>query len=45
MYGEGANFILSQEKYGVNALMTFSAAINESATGTSRIAMEKNNIE
>ena len=44
MYGEGANFILSQEKYGVNALMTFSAAINESATGTSRIAKEKNNL-
>lgn len=44
MYGEGANFILSQERYGVNALLTFSAAINESAAGTSAIAMQKNNL-
>lgn len=44
MYGQGDNFILSQERYGVNALLTFSAAINESATGTSAIAMQKNNL-
>lgn len=44
MYGEGANFILSQEKFGVNALLTFSAAINESASGTSAIAKQKNNL-
>lgn len=44
MYGEGESFIESQETYGVNALLTFSAAINESATGTSAIAFAKNNI-
>lgn len=44
MYGEGNNFILSQEKYGVNALLTFSAAMNESAAGTSAIALKKNNL-
>lgn len=44
MYGEGASFIASQEMYGVNALLTFSAAINESATGTSSIAFAKNNL-
>ncbi|MDD3341417.1 MAG: DUF5011 domain-containing protein [Bacilli bacterium] len=44
MYGQGEYFILSQERYGVNALLTFSAAINESATGTSAIAMQKNNL-
>lgn len=44
MYGEGSSFIESQETYGVNALLTFAAAINESATGTSDIARDKNNI-
>lgn len=44
MYGEGSNFILSQKKYGVNALLTFSAALNESAAGTSAIAKGKNNL-
>ncbi|MCI8778151.1 MAG: SH3 domain-containing protein [Bacilli bacterium] len=44
MVGEGASFIASQETYGVNALLTFSAAINESATGTSAIAFAKNNL-
>ena len=44
MFGEGFNFILSQEKYGTNALLTFSAAINESATGRSVIARQKNNL-
>ncbi|MDD3186990.1 MAG: DUF5011 domain-containing protein [Bacilli bacterium] len=44
MYGEGADFIESQETYGINALLTFSAAINESATGTSVLAFLKNNI-
>lgn len=44
MYGEGINFIASQNQYGVNALLTFSAAINESATGTSAIARDKNNL-
>ena len=44
MVGEGASFIASQEMYGVNALLTFSAAINESATGTSELAFAKNNL-
>lgn len=44
MYDEGQSFIESQEKYGVNALLTFSAAINESAKGTSDIARYKNNL-
>ncbi len=44
MVGEGASFIASQELYGVNALLTFSAAINESATGTSALAFAKNNL-
>lgn len=44
MVNEGASFIASQEMYGVNALLTFSAAINESATGTSSIALAKNNL-
>ncbi|MEG1647524.1 MAG: DUF5011 domain-containing protein [Bacilli bacterium] len=44
MYGEGASFIESQELFGVNALLTFSVAINESGTGTSKIAFAKNNL-
>lgn len=44
MYGEGSSFIASQEKYGVNAMLTFAAALNESASGTSWIAKNKNNL-
>lgn len=44
LVGEGASFIASQDLYGVNALLTFSAAINESATGTSTLAFAKNNL-
>ena len=44
MYGEGASFIASQDKYGVNAMLTFAAALNESANGTSWIAKNKNNL-
>lgn len=33
-----------EKEYGVNALLTLSIAINESANGTSQKAMEKNNI-
>ena len=44
LYGEGASFIESQNVYGVNALLTFSAALNESAKGTSKIAKDKNNV-
>ena len=44
LVGVGQDFIDSQEHYGVNALLTFSAAINESASGTSAIAFAKNNL-
>ena len=44
LYGEGESFIESQTKYGVNALLTFSAALNESAKGTSSLAFGKNNL-
>ena len=44
MYGEGASFIASQDKYGVNAMLTFGAALNESDSGTSWIALNKNNL-
>ena len=44
MYGEGNSFIASQDKYGVNAMLTFAAALNESASGTSWIAKNKNNL-
>lgn len=44
LYGQGANFIKSQTTYGVNALLTFGTAINESGTGTSALSLFKNNI-
>lgn len=44
LYGEGANLILSQEKYGVNAAQTLALAINESGDGRSAIAVAKNNV-
>ena len=44
MYGTGKYFIEAQEKYGINALLAFAKAISESATGTSLIAMQKNNL-
>ncbi len=44
LYGQGAYFIEAQETYGVNALLSFSAAINESATGTSALSFGKFNI-
>lgn len=44
MFGQGKYFIESQNTYGINALLTFSAAINESETGTSLISFYKNNI-
>ena len=44
MVGTGAYFKEAEEKYGQNALMMFSAAMNESANGTSKIAMDKNNL-
>ncbi len=44
MYGTGQYFKEAEVTYGQNALMMFGTAMNESATGTSRIAMDKNNL-
>ena len=44
MYGTGAYFKEAEQQYGTNALLSFSAAINESAWGTSSLAMNKNNL-
>ena len=44
MYGTGKYFKEAEATYGQNALMMFSTAMNESANGTSRIAMDKNNL-
>ena len=44
MFGTGKYFKEAEETYGQNALMMFSTAMNESASGTSKIAMDKNNL-
>lgn len=44
LYQEGQSFITNQNKYGVNAIMMLSLAINESAYGQSEIAFSKNNL-
>ena len=44
MYGAGQYFKEAEATYGQNALMMFGTAMNESASGTSRIAMDKNNL-
>ena len=44
MYGTGKYFKEAEATYGQNALMMFSTAMNESANGTSKIAMDKNNL-
>ena len=44
MYGTGAYFKEAEATYGTNALLAFSAALNESSWGTSSIAMNKNNL-
>lgn len=44
MYNQGQYFIESQNTYGINALLTFSVALNESGSGTSLISFYKNNI-
>lgn len=40
----GNSIVSNQNTYGVNGLLTLSLAANESAWGTSQIAMEKNNL-
>lgn len=44
LYKEGKAFIDNQNKYGVNAIMMFALAINESGFGKSSIAFQKNNL-
>ena len=44
LYGTGSAFKEAEELYGTNALLAFSAAINESNWGTSSIARAKNNL-
>lgn len=44
LFDEGYSFIDAQNTYGVNALMMFSLAVNESGFGRSQISIEKNNL-
>jgi len=44
LYGQGKYFKEAEELYGMNALSAFSTAKNESASGTSTLAMNKNNV-
>lgn len=44
MYNKAQAFIDAQNKYGVNALVMFGIACNETAYGTSNIAKTKNNL-
>lgn len=44
MRGIGSSLVDNQNTYGVNALLTAGLAANESAWGTSSIAMNKNNL-
>lgn len=41
---EGNAFVSAQYRYTINALLVFGVAINESAWGTSNIALTKNNL-
>lgn len=44
MYNQGANFIKVGNDYGINSLLMYATALNESATGTSVFAFAKNNL-
>ena len=44
LLGTGALFVKYQDTYSVNALLSLGIAVNESAWGTSSIAMNKNNL-
>ncbi len=44
LYGTGQYFVNAANTYGINSLMMFSTAINESAKGTSAIAFYTNNL-
>ena len=43
LYGSGVFFYYAQEKYGVNALLSFSLSRNETGNGRSNISINKNN--
>lgn len=44
LYGEGNTFVEAQNNYGVNALLVYAMAIQESGYGTSNYAMNRNNL-
>ena len=44
LYGQGIYFKEAESLYGMNALSAFATAKNESASGTSQIAIDKNNV-
>ena len=44
LYGSAEYFLYAEKIYGANALSAFSLSRNESANGTSSIAIDKNNI-
>lgn len=44
LYGQGKYFKEAESLYGMNALSAFSTAKNESSSGTSKIALDKNNV-
>ena len=43
LYGMGTFFYYTQEKYGVNAILSLSLSRNETGNGTSNLAINKNN--
>lgn len=43
LYGEGAYFYYAQQKYGINALLSFSLSRNETGNGRSSLAINNNN--
>ncbi len=43
LYGSGTFFYYSQQKYGVNAILSLSLSRNETANGRSYLAINKNN--
>lgn len=43
LYGQGTFFYNAQQTYGVNAIVMFGIARNESGNGRSRISIDKNN--
>lgn len=44
LYNQDATFLDAQEKYGVNAVISFATAIQESTWGTSSYAINNNNL-